>query len=138
MGYWGVVPADERLQFHVLRGVLPGGRHGILFHHLHDVPVYYDYDHREWRARIGAKVYDLTIQSAARVRDVKDALNLVPVVGMFVDSDMGEERPMAAGIPMTVAATHVPQLAAVPPFRSSTTTRRNGSSGSTSCTTASS
>lgn len=117
MGYWGVVPADERLQFNVVRGVLPGGRHGILFHHLHDVPVYYDHDLREWRAALGAKVYELTIQSAHRVRDVKDALHLVPVVGMFVDSDMGEERPMAAGMPMTVAATHVPQLATVPPFQ---------------------
>src|SRR5918992_2518072 len=55
MGYWGVVPADERLQFNVLRGVLPGGRHGILFHHLHEVLVYYDYDRKEWRARGGAE-----------------------------------------------------------------------------------
>jgi hypothetical protein len=100
-----------------VRGVLPGGRHGILFHHLHDIPVYYDYDKKEWRLRIGAKVHDLTIQSAARIRDAKDLLNVIPVVGMFVDSDMGEERPMAAGVPMTVGATHLPQLATVPPFQ---------------------
>src|SRR3712207_7487447 len=41
-GYLGVVPNDSRLQFNVLRGPLPGGREGILFHHVLAVP--YDPD----------------------------------------------------------------------------------------------
>jgi hypothetical protein len=32
-GYFAAMPAEEALQFNVMRGVLPGGAYGVLFHH---------------------------------------------------------------------------------------------------------
>lgn len=115
MGYWGVVPADERLQFNVVRGVLPGGRHGILFHNLREVALWYHEDFHDWHAAIGAEVHGLTFDTEDVPFDPKDLLKLAPVVGMFVDDS--DKRPAVAGIPITVAATLVPQVAPLPPFQ---------------------
>src|SRR5688572_26826644 len=60
MGYWGVVPGDERLQFNVVRGLLPGGRHGILFHQALAISLWYDHRVQEWDAAIGCEVHELT------------------------------------------------------------------------------
>ena len=95
VGYWGVVPGDERLQFNVVRGMLPGGRHGILFHHALEVGLAYDSEHWEWYALIGAEVHGLEVNIDKR----------------------GDPRRVAAGVPTTVAATLIPQLATLPGFQ---------------------
>src|SRR5215217_8626179 len=38
-GFFAALPLDEQLQYNVLRGPLPGGEQGILFHHVLPLPV---------------------------------------------------------------------------------------------------
>src|SRR5690242_4268834 len=38
-GFFAALPLDEQLQFNVLRGELPGGEQGILFHEVLALPV---------------------------------------------------------------------------------------------------
>ena len=38
-GFFAALPLDEQLQFNVLRGPLPGGDQGLLFHHVLPLPV---------------------------------------------------------------------------------------------------
>jgi hypothetical protein len=60
VGYWGAVPDDSRLQFNVVRGVLPGrGRHGVMFHKLQLVGVHHR-EHHGWQAQSGADIPELT------------------------------------------------------------------------------
>src|SRR6478736_3052794 len=41
-GFFAALPLDEQLQFNVLRGPLPGGEQGIVFHHV--LPLHVDPD----------------------------------------------------------------------------------------------
>lgn len=118
VGYWGVVPADARLQFNVMRGVWAGDRAGVMFHKLLAMGVRYDTGRGERMANTGADVHELHFNPLPTKQKARVLLAVVPVIGHFIsDPKPTDPREPAIGIPTTVAAAHVPEAATVPDFR---------------------
>lgn len=101
------LPGDGRLEFNVLKGDLPGGRHGVLFHHVLAVP----YDGDAGGSGLKVSVYKPKL-------GFRDALSFIPVLGHVFDATIPprDKRPQAVGVPTTEAAALVPEAAAIPPF----------------------
>ena len=117
-GFWGVVPADSRLQFNVVRGVWAGGRAGALFHKLELQALTWDTPRAEWRAMTGADVHVLHYDPLTPKWRALGLLDVIPVIGHFIpDSVRTDPREEAIGLPATVGAAHVPEAATVPEFR---------------------
>ena len=111
-GFFAALPLDEQLQFNVLRGTLPGGEQGILFHHVLPVPVSVD---GSGEGLIGC-VYR---PPGGRLR-MRDLLGgLIPFADLVVDVVADIRRPAevadplasCVGVPSTVAAVLVPEVA---------------------------
>ncbi|WP_205698296.1 hypothetical protein [Conexibacter sp. SYSU D00693] len=106
-GYFAALPLDEQLQFNVLRGTLPGGRPGCLFHWV-----------RAWPAPNGESsggtfygwVWNPPLPKGWWKPDKSD----LPYVGwLFNGREVDYEE--AVGIPHTVAATLVPEASLLGP-----------------------
>jgi hypothetical protein len=107
-GFNGVMPADSRLQFNVMRGHLPGGRDGVLFHNVLAV----EHDGSEGGPP------GLVVSVYNPKAGLRSALGFVPYLGGLLDSTLPpkDKRPDAVGVPTTVAAALVPEASAVPDF----------------------
>jgi hypothetical protein len=82
-GYLAAMPGDEALQFNVLRGMLPGGAHGILFHHRHAWPV-------DGQGRAAGTFYGKLYSSGGSFKDMLRphpwaVLSGLPYVGWLFD-----------------------------------------------------
>jgi hypothetical protein len=97
-GYFSVLPLDDQLQFNVVRGTLPGGRDGCLFHWLRPWPV--GMDGEPLSGRFVEKVWNPGLRKGWWKM-------YIPVVGDL----MGTDVELAIGVPCTVAATNVPEAA---------------------------
>src|SRR5436190_917611 len=114
-GFFAALPLDPQLQFNVLRGTIPGGEHGILFHHVLPFPLSAD-----GRLLNAGTVHGFSFTPAIERPRLRDALNMIPVVGDVIDlasseRNRGGDDPLAGciGIPCTVAAVLVPEAALV-------------------------
>src|SRR5512133_2763805 len=115
-GFFAGLPLDEQLQFNVLRGPLPGGEQGILFHHVLPLPVAPDGSVVNAGGLFGY-VYN---PPGAKLR-LRDFLSsVIPMVDLAVDVVADLRRPPAEtgdplgsciGIPCTVASVLVPEVA---------------------------
>lgn len=97
-GYFAVLPLDDQLQFNVVRGTLPGGRDGCLFHWLRPWPVGQDGDPIN-----GSFVEEVWNPGWASGYWKK----MIPIAGHFMANDVE----LSIGVPCTVAATNVPEAA---------------------------
>jgi hypothetical protein len=117
-GFFAALPLDEQLQFNVLRGSLPGSEQGILFHHV--LPLAVSPDGSVVNAG-GLYGYVYNPPGAKlRVRDVLGGL--IPLLDVAADVVSDLRRPLAEsekgdplgsciGVPCTVAAVLVPEVA---------------------------
>jgi hypothetical protein len=108
-GYFAAMPGEDDLQFNAMRGVLSGGEHGILFHELLAWEVIGD------RPAGGGTFWGATYQSGKILRkpDRFTFLQAIPVVGDLVQRPADADAPEDAfGIPVTTAATLVPEATA--------------------------
>jgi hypothetical protein len=109
-GYFAAMPGKDDLQFNVLRGELPGGRHGVLFHELLAWEVIGD------RPAGGGTFWGVSYTSGKLFRkpDRFTALRAIPVIGDFIERPPDPDSPENAfGIPVTTAAALVPEATAV-------------------------
>ena len=112
-GFFAALPLDPQLQFNVLRGPLPGGEQGIVFHHVLPVPVSGD------GTPLGPGTYHARMFNPRWQKPgLRDALNMIPVVGDAIDTVLAEMEPgsddalaSCIGAPCTVAAVLVPEAA---------------------------
>jgi hypothetical protein len=108
-GYFAAMPGEDDLQFNALRGELPGGEHGIVFHELLAWEVIGD------RPAGNGTFWGVSYQGSKIFRkpDKFTLLQSVPILGDLVqrpaDPDARED---AFGIPVTTAATLVPETTA--------------------------
>jgi hypothetical protein len=115
-GFFAALPLDEQLQFNVLRGPLPGGEQGILFHHV--LPLHVDPDGSVVNA--GA-LYGYVFKPPGGKLRVRDFFgNLIPLLDLAVDvvtdlrrppDEAGDPLGSCIGIPCTVASVLVPEVA---------------------------
>jgi hypothetical protein len=115
-GFFAALPLDEQLQFNVLRGPLPGGEQGILFHHVLPLPVSAD-GSVSGAGGLCGYVYNPR-GGRLRLRDV--LANVIPWADLALDAASELRRPLdepgdplgsCIGIPCTVAAVLVPEVA---------------------------
>jgi hypothetical protein len=107
-GYFAAMPGEDDLQFNVLRGVLPGGEHGIVFHEL-----------LRWSAVGGSPSGGGWFHGVRwgrgtflRKPDRTSFLQAIPVFGWLVERKDPTAPEDAFGIPVTTAATLVPEATA--------------------------
>jgi hypothetical protein len=108
-GYFAAMPGHEDLQFNVLRGALPGGEHGIVFHELLAWGVQAD------RPTGGGTFWGVTLDQGKLFRrpDRYTVLRAIPIVGDLIERPPDPDSAEAAfGIPVTTAATLVPEATA--------------------------
>jgi hypothetical protein len=113
-GFFAALPLDPQLQFNVLRGTIPGGEQGILFHHVLPFPVSAD-----GTTSTSGTLYGISFNSGSARPRMRDGLSMFPVVGTMIDvaiselRDEGSDDPLAScvGVPCTVAAVLVPEAA---------------------------
>jgi hypothetical protein len=108
-GYFAAMPGQDDLQFNLLRGVLPGGEHGIVFHELLAWGVIGD------RPEGNGTFWGVSYQPEKIFRkpDKYTLLESVPILGDLVQRPADPEGPEDAfGIPVTTAATLVPEATA--------------------------
>jgi hypothetical protein len=118
-GFFAALPLDPALQFNVVRGPLPGGEQGILFHEVLPLPVSGD-----GRPINAGTLYGFVFNPPTERQGIRGALNMIPVLGDVIDVAISEVReegtddPLAScvGVPCTVAAVLVPEAAAVMDF----------------------
>ena len=118
-GYFAALPLDPALQFNVLRGPLPGGEQGILFHEVLPLPVSND-----GRPINAGALHGFVFNPPTERQGVRGALNMIPVLGDVIDvaiselRDEGTDDSLAScvGVPSTVAAVLVPEAATVTDF----------------------
>jgi hypothetical protein len=115
-GFFAALPLDEQLQFNVLRGRLPGGERGIVFHHVLPLPVAADGSVVNAGGLFGY-VYNPP-GGKLRLRDFLSSV--IPMVDLAVDVVTDLRRPpdkagdplgSCIGIPCTVASVLVPEVA---------------------------
>ena len=105
-GYFGAMPGQDDLQFNVLRGVLPGGEHGIVFHELLAWGAIGD------RPQGNGTFWGVNYQSGKLFRkpDRFTVLGAIPILGDLIQRPADADAPEDAfGIPVTTAATLVPE-----------------------------
>jgi hypothetical protein len=112
-GFRAALPVFEEYRFNVLRGLLPGGCYGLMFHELMEVR------HRG-SASMSGSLYGVYARTPGRwrLRDFLPDRSDIPYIGELL-SDLQNPRedpslPAPFGtesvwIPCTVAATHVPE-----------------------------
>ena len=108
-GFRAALPAFPEYRFNVLRGLLPGGAYGLLFHELMEVP------HRG-SASISGSLYGVVAKTPGRwsPRDLLPDRHDIPYIGAFLNP-REDKSPRTAfdtesvWIPCTVATTHVPE-----------------------------
>jgi hypothetical protein len=112
-GFRAALPVFEEYRFNLLRGLLPSGCYGLMFHELMEVP------HRG-SASMSGTLYAVYARTPGRwrLRDFLPDRSDIPIIGELL-SDLRNPRedtspPAAFGtesvwIPCTVAATHVPE-----------------------------
>jgi hypothetical protein len=108
-GFRGALPGFEEYRFNVLRGVLPGGRYGLMFHELLEVP------HRG-SASMSGSLYGVHAKTPGgwKLRDLLPDRFDIPIIGDFLNPREDKSPPApfdseSVWIPCTVAATHVPE-----------------------------
>src|SRR6476661_339876 len=115
-GFFAALPLDEQLQFNVLRGPLPGGEQGILFHEVLALPVSPD-GSVAGADRVFGYVYSPP-GGGLRARHV--LANLIPWGDLATDIVAEMRRPTpqrcdrladCIGIPCTTASVLVPEVA---------------------------
>lgn len=107
-GYFAVLPLDEQLQFNVVRGTLPGGRDGVLFHWLRAWPV-------DGQGDAVGTFYGKVWAPPLPKGWWKPSRHDIPFIGwMFNPDEVDYEA--AIGVPCTVAATLVPEASMLPDF----------------------
>lgn len=107
-GYFAVMPLDEELQFNVVRGVLPGGRDGILFHWLRAWPV------DNGGSAVGTfygKVWAPPLEKGWW----KPTRHDIPWIGWLFNPEEADYE-SAIGVPCSVAATLLPEASLVGDF----------------------
>jgi len=115
-GFFAALPLDEQLQFNVLRGPLPGGEQGIVFHHVLPLAVAPD-----GSVVNAGGLYGLVYKPPGGKLRMRDVLGgLIPFLDLAVDVATDLRRPPDApgdplasciGIPSTVASILVPEAA---------------------------
>jgi hypothetical protein len=109
-GFRGALPVFEEYRFNVLRGVLPGGSYGMIFHELMEVP------HRG-SASMSGTLYGVYAKTPGKFWSPRNFLpdrHDIPYIGWMFNptEDKGPPTPFGSEsvwIPCTVAATHVPE-----------------------------
>jgi hypothetical protein len=112
-GFRAALPGFEEYRFNVLRGPLPGGCHGLMFHELMEVP------HRG-SASISGTLHGVYAKTPGRwrIRDFLPDRSDIPIIGELLSvlenprEDTSPPVPFgteSVWIPCTVAATHVPE-----------------------------
>jgi hypothetical protein len=118
-GFFAALPLDPALQFNVVRGPLPGGEQGILFHEVLPLPV-----SDNGRPINEGTLHGFRFDPPTERQGIRGALNMVPVLGDVIDvtiselRDEGTDDPLAScvGVPCTVVAVLVPEAATVTAF----------------------
>jgi len=110
-GFHAAVPSFSEYRFSVMRGVLPGGRFGVAFHQLLEVPV-------TGSPNISGTLYGSVVKVSNPRWWVPDRTD-IPFIGDFLDSPTVPGEPeafdsKAVWIPSTTVAINVPE--AVLPF----------------------
>jgi hypothetical protein len=110
-GFRGALPAFDDYAFNLLRGVLPGGRFGILYHELL-------HTHRDGGSSMPGTFHAVRTGSAGGLLSglIPNRTD-IPVLGNFLDppTAKGDLEPFEAGgawSPVTTAATLVPETVA--------------------------
>src|SRR5436190_6990381 len=101
-GYLAAMPGYADTQFNVLRGALPGGEHGIVFHELLAWEAISD------RPSGGATFWGVTWHPGKLIRkpDKHTVLQSIPILGWLIARPPDPDSPEGAfGIPVTTAAT---------------------------------
>lgn len=108
LGFTAASPGFDEYRFSVLRGMLPGGRHGVLMHQLLEVPV-------TGSPNVSGRLYGSVVRSGGswwrpRLPNRTD----IPVIGDFLDppTDDSPREPFdtdAVWIPTTAVACLVPE-----------------------------
>ena len=103
-GYFAAMPGEDDVQFNVLRGVLSGGEHGIVFHELLAWGVQSD------RPTGGGWFHGVRYQPLFTKPDKYTFLQGIPFLGWLVNRPADPDAPEDAfGIPVTTGATLVPE-----------------------------
>jgi hypothetical protein len=108
-GYFAAMPGQDDLQFNVLRGVLPGGEYGIVFHEL-----------LAWEAVAGEPAGNGTFYGVEynwgnffSKPDRHTFLQAIPILRDIVERPADPDAPEDTfGIPVTTGATLVPEATA--------------------------
>lgn len=111
-GFSAAFPGFPEYRYNAARGVLPGGRYGVLFHQLLEVPV-------TGSPNVSGTLYGSVVKVSRRRWWMPDRTDL-PWIGDFLDpkEDPGEPEAFeshAVWIPTTTVAINVPE-AALPYF----------------------
>jgi hypothetical protein len=106
-GFSAAVPGFEAYRFNVVRGLLPGGRYGTMFHQLLEVPV-------TRSPNISGRLYGSVVKVKGRwwLPNRTD----LPFIGDFLDPPSDDRPPEAfdshaVWIPTTTVAVNVPETA---------------------------
>lgn len=107
-GFSAAFPGFEAYRYNAIRGVLPGGRFGVLFHQLLEVPV-------TGSPNISGTLYASTVKVKSRRWWMPDRTDL-PFIGDFLDprTEPGEPEAFdshAVWIPTTTVSVNVPEAA---------------------------
>jgi hypothetical protein len=108
-GLQAAIPSFAEYRFNVARGVLPGGRFGVVFHQLLEVPV-------TRRPNISGTLHGTRVRVGRWWRPGLPSRTDLPFVGAFLDPP-ADPRPPAAfdshavWIPTTSVAVNVPETA---------------------------
>ncbi|MDA0183091.1 hypothetical protein OJ997_22470 [Solirubrobacter phytolaccae] len=107
-GYSAAFPGFEEYRYNAVRGVLPGGRHGVLFHQLLEVPV-------TGSPNVSGTLHASTVKVKNRRWWMPDRTD-IPYIGAFLDTPTDDREPEAfeshaVWIPTTTVAINVPEAA---------------------------
>lgn len=108
LGFSAATPGFDEYRYSVLRGELPGGRHGVLMHQLMEVPV-------TGSPNVSGTLHGSVVRTGGRwwLPSWPNRTD-IPIIGDFLDppTDHSPREPFdtdAVWIPTTVVATHVPE-----------------------------
>ncbi|MDW5597445.1 hypothetical protein VSS74_24060 [Conexibacter stalactiti] len=108
-GYFAVLPLDAQLQFNVMRGVLPGGRDGCIYHWLRAWPV-------DGKGDAVGTFYGKLWAPPLPKGWWKPSRHDIPYIGWMFNPTGEAEYESAIGVPCTVAATLLPEASLIPDF----------------------
>ena len=107
-GFSAAFPGFEEYRYNAVRGMLPGGRFGVLFHQLLEVPV-------TRSPNISGTLYGSTVKVRGSRWWMPDRTD-IPVIGALLDPRTDDREPEAfdshaVWIPTTTVAINVPEAA---------------------------